>query len=180
VICGAGPARGALEALVEQLVRGGGRGAAARRIRLLTAACATLLEARQPGRTTRWLAPVHRYAAARVARRLTPADLAAHGGLSVGYFARRVRRTLGLPPRRWLVHLRIDAAAGLLDRTDLTITQVARRLGYAELYLFSRQFRQVTGLTPRAWRRAGRSASPCRRLAADLPSGDIDRQCRVT
>jgi AraC-like DNA-binding protein len=89
------------------------------------------------------------YAAARVSERPTPADLAEVLRLSPDYFARAFRRTFGLAPRKWLVRERISqAAVRLLDAPQLTVSEIAFEFGYEDLFLFSRQFKQITGKSP--------------------------------
>jgi AraC-like DNA-binding protein len=47
-----------------------------------------------------------------------------------------------------------------LLREDLTVTEVAARLGYAEIASFTRAFRRWTGLSPRAWARTAAHHHP--------------------
>lgn len=96
------------------------------------------------------------YAEQHLAARPSVADLASVAGLSVDYFTRRFRATYGIPPRQWLVRHRIRHAMLRLEETDDTVTSVARRLGYDDVVLFSRQFSAVAGASPRTWRRGRR------------------------
>jgi AraC-like DNA-binding protein len=84
--------------------------------------------------------------------RPTSAELAAVVGLSPDYFRRRFRQTFGLAPRTWLVRRRIQQAMSRLDESDDTVSDIATALGYPDVFLFSRQFKLVTGVSPRAWR----------------------------
>jgi AraC-like DNA-binding protein len=89
------------------------------------------------------------YLVEHAAERPTPAELAAAVGLSADYFARIFRRTFGTSPRKWLVAERIRLAqARLLDAPHLGVGQVAAEFGYPDVFLFSRQFRAVTGRSP--------------------------------
>ena len=56
-----------------------------------------------------------------------------------------------MPPRQWIVAQRIQQASHLLIDSDLPINRIAELYGYDSLYFFSRQFKQVTGLSPRAY-----------------------------
>lgn len=85
--------------------------------------------------------------------RVTPRDLAREARLAPAYFARVFKGTFGEAPRRWLVRERVEAGARLLQDTMLDIGEVARRLGYDEPRLFTRQFRAVKGVTPSVYRR---------------------------
>jgi AraC-like DNA-binding protein len=82
---------------------------------------------------------------------LAPCDLARVVGLSPDYFARHFRRTYDVSPRRWILEERLRHAAVLLDESTLRVGEVAERLGYVNLHLFSRQFKAFHGLSPRAW-----------------------------
>lgn len=50
-----------------------------------------------------------------------------------------------------LIHARIDAAKSALTGTDISVTELAYRLGYANVTHFSRQFRRQTGISPSAY-----------------------------
>jgi AraC-like DNA-binding protein len=52
-----------------------------------------------------------------------------------------------------------ELAVDLL-RQDLSVTEVAARLGYAEIASFTRAFRRWTGLSPRAWARTAAHPDP--------------------
>jgi AraC-like DNA-binding protein len=48
----------------------------------------------------------------------------------------------------------MERACTLLATTDLSITEIAARVGYANSSHFGKAFRQSTNLTPRAFRAA--------------------------
>jgi AraC family transcriptional regulator of arabinose operon len=89
------------------------------------------------------------YVQTRASARPTPRDLASELQLSADYFSRAFRRTFSVSPRRWLLNERIRLAATLLAKPGLSVTEVAYHFGYRDVYLFSRQFKQVFGLSPR-------------------------------
>lgn len=93
-----------------------------------------------------------RYTQAHLADGLTAADLARVVEMSPDYFTRVFRATFGCAPRTWLTRERIRAASRLLAGSDLRIVDIARRLGYSDMPQFSRQFREVMGMSPRAFR----------------------------
>ncbi|MDF3056229.1 MAG: putative AraC family transcriptional regulator [Rariglobus sp.] len=94
------------------------------------------------------------HVASNPADRPTPAELAGVAGLSADYFARCFRRTFGQSPRRWLMEQRIRHAAQHLAESERRVGEVAREFGYADVFLFSRQFKAVTGRSPLRYRRA--------------------------
>ncbi len=84
-----------------------------------------------------------------------PSELARHLGFSADYFTRLFRRSYGMAPRKWLLEQRLRHAAALLRESRERISEVAARLGYPEVYLFSRQFHRMFGVSPSQWRRRG-------------------------
>ena len=91
---------------------------------------------------------------ANLAADLSLAGLAALSGLSPTHFARSFRAAIGEPPHRYLTRLRINEACSLLERTKLPITEVAIRCGFEQANHFAAMFRQLTGVSPRAYRKA--------------------------
>jgi AraC-like DNA-binding protein len=82
------------------------------------------------------------------------AALASGLGMSVTTLRRRFRRAAGLPPHAYLLERRAAAARHLLAETDLPIKAVAERLGYHDVFFFTRQFRRQTGFSPGLYRRS--------------------------
>jgi AraC-like DNA-binding protein len=79
--------------------------------------------------------------------------LAAAVNLSPFHFARVFRRATGMPPHTWLVQQRIARARALLQSGCLPL-EVAMQLGFADQSHLSRQFKQVYGVGPGAYRTA--------------------------
>lgn len=84
---------------------------------------------------------------------LTIAELAALAGLSPFHFARAFRKSIGVPPRRYLTELRLAKARRLLTETDMSVGDIAAAVGYSEPSVLARLFRQELGVTPTAYRR---------------------------
>ncbi|WP_405490770.1 AraC family transcriptional regulator [Nocardia sp. NBC_00511] len=82
----------------------------------------------------------------------TVASLAAESGVSRAMFARRFTTVMGQPPLSYLTECRMDDAEELLSDTDLTVAQVAKRIGYADPFGFSAAFKRHRGLSPTAFR----------------------------
>ncbi|MGH7214201.1 MAG: helix-turn-helix domain-containing protein [Tepidisphaeraceae bacterium] len=86
-----------------------------------------------------------------------PADyarLAATLGMGLSTLRRRFREATGTPLHAYALQCRVAAARDLLGESDLPVKTIARRLGYQDVYFFSRQFRQLTGIPPGAYRRS--------------------------
>ena len=98
------------------------------------------------------LAQLHAYVARHVHDRPTPADLARQLGYQPAYFRRIFRATTGLTPRRWLLETRFQLAGQRIHESREPINIIAAEFGYDDALLFSRQFKDVHGMSPTHWR----------------------------
>lgn len=78
--------------------------------------------------------------------------LARRAGLSQAQFDRRMKKIFQLSAGQYVIKTRIDHATRLLAGTALPIADVAQQVGFSDQSAFSRQFRHVTGFTPRQYR----------------------------
>jgi AraC family transcriptional regulator len=79
-------------------------------------------------------------------------QIAAEFGLSVGHFSRAFLST-GLPPHRWLLRQRVEAAKRLMAARDLSLSEIAVSAGFANQSHFTKVFSAQVGISPAAWRR---------------------------
>ena len=77
-------------------------------------------------------------------------------GLSPYHFARAFKQSFGLPPHRYHLSRRIERAKTMLAEPQLSVTEIALTLGFAETSSFSATFRRIAGASPRDWRRTFR------------------------
>ena len=84
---------------------------------------------------------------------ITRDDLARRVSLSPEYFSRLFRRVTGSSFHDYLTDLRLSHARRLLLEGELTITEIARRVGFEDPYYFSRVFRERVGCSPSEYRR---------------------------
>jgi AraC family L-rhamnose operon regulatory protein RhaS len=82
--------------------------------------------------------------------------LARAAGLSRSVLHARFKRELGDSPAALLRRRRLSQAKRLLWRSDLPVTTIAQRCGYATSQRFATTFRESTGLSPLAWRQRAR------------------------
>jgi AraC-like DNA-binding protein len=82
------------------------------------------------------------------------ASLAKEAGVSERTFLRCFQRAMGCSPREYITRLRIHRAQALLlnHARSLNITDIAFLVGYNDSNYFSRQFRRLTGKSPKAFR----------------------------
>lgn len=83
-------------------------------------------------------------------------DMAERSRMSVRTFTRRFRSETGLSPAQWLLQQRTDHARLLLETTDLSIDQVARRSGFGTTAALRQQLHQRLGVPPSTYRRTFR------------------------
>lgn len=85
---------------------------------------------------------------------IRPGELAVISRLSVSYFGAAFRRSFGESPRSYLMRRRLEHAQEMMLLTDQPLSQIAVACGFADQAHLSRRFRQSTGTSPSAWRRA--------------------------
>jgi AraC-like DNA-binding protein len=82
------------------------------------------------------------------------AGIARGAGVSVSALRRRFRKAMGVPIHRYAIRARISEARRLIAETDLPIKSISARLGYDDVFFFTRQFHKITGVTPGVLRRS--------------------------
>ncbi len=81
------------------------------------------------------------------------AEIARAVGIDRTYLYRIFRQQVGESPKRYLTAFRLRMAAGMLEETGLSVTEVALSCGFKEASLFDRRFGEVYGCTPLQYRR---------------------------
>lgn len=79
--------------------------------------------------------------------------LAAESGFSPWHFHRITRAFLGEPLWSYIVRVRLESAARLLRHTDMTVSEIAYRIGYDVPSSLSKAFRQSYGISPNQYRK---------------------------
>ena len=127
--------------------------------RFLAALLARRLGRPERQRATGGLTPLQKrrlveFIEARFVEDLTLGDLDAVVDLSPFHFARAFRQSFGVPPHRYVTARRLEAAQALLHDSELSVAEVAGRVGYQTPAALYRALVKATGLTPSACRRA--------------------------
>jgi AraC-like DNA-binding protein len=108
------------------------------------------------GAAAEGLAAARAHVEAHYREKITVATLARLAYLSPGYFLRAFKRKYGISPIAYQLRLRVEAAQGMLRLGSLSCKQIAARLGYGDVYHFSKSFRKAVGCSPTDYsRRAG-------------------------
>jgi AraC family transcriptional regulator len=84
----------------------------------------------------------------RLDQNISLSEMAAVAYMSPYHFNRTFRQVTGLPPRRFLSKLRVEAATRMLLNTDSSVTDICMDVGYTSLGTFVRRFSGVLGISP--------------------------------
>lgn len=167
----AGPARNwfnaSIEYAIEESSRKGGGTRATRLPELLLVEVLRAYLADAPASDHGWLAglrdpllaPAMKAIHTSPERKWTVDELAKEAAVSRSSLDDRFRSVLGLSPIRYVNEWRMRVAQDLLATTEVTVSSIARRVGYDSEEAFSRAFKRAHGQSPSLWR-AGRSAGP--------------------
>ncbi len=79
-------------------------------------------------------------------------ELVADLGLNKSYFIRLFRSSIGVPPMKYAMNLKMSAAADLLRTTAEPLAAVAARVGFDDEYHFAKRFKQWSGVAPGRYR----------------------------
>lgn len=148
--------------LLEELIRAGsrpGRAGDERCAALLRALLLTLADdvgpvvARGTPSHNATYVRVHKLLESRTMEITSLTQLAREAGLDAAYLCRVFRQHGGESPYRALQRLRFARAAEWLLRPDARVKDAAAAIGMADPYQFSRAFKRIHGLSPRAFQR---------------------------
>ncbi|WP_088431791.1 AraC family transcriptional regulator [Halomicronema hongdechloris] len=79
-------------------------------------------------------------------------DLAQLLNMSPFHFSRLFKQSTGLSPHQYLIQQRVERAKWLLKHSDRPIIDIALACGFNSHSHLSKQFRQLTGMTPKVYR----------------------------
>ena len=89
------------------------------------------------------------------AERMTVAAAARLANMSQAAFMKLFKQVAGMTFVAYVTRVRLTRALPLLRETDLTIAEVAGRVGFSEQSYFDRRFKKQFGVTPLGYRRGG-------------------------
>jgi AraC family transcriptional regulator len=79
--------------------------------------------------------------------------------LSPYHFARQFKTTTGQPPHQYVICRRVERARQLLEgKGDVSLCEVALRVGFLDQSQFSFHFKRIVGVTPGQFRISARIA----------------------
>ncbi|MEG4804744.1 helix-turn-helix domain-containing protein [Microcoleus sp. ARI1-B5] len=104
------------------------------------------------GLTERQLLQVLEYINEHLSQDIKLADLAALLGMSQFHFSHMFKVAIGIAPYQYLLQQRVERAKELLKQKERSIMEIALECGFNSHSHLSKHFRQLTGMTPTAYR----------------------------
>ena len=80
------------------------------------------------------------------------ANIAEVVGMSQYYFCQLFKQSMGIAPYQYVIQQRVERAKQLLQQREITISDIALQCGFANQSHFTKHFRKLTGITPKACR----------------------------
>jgi len=99
---------------------------------------------------------VHEHIDGNLDQRIKVETLAKLAKLSVCYFVRAFKQSVGFTPHDYLIRRRLERTMELLRGTDMPLSEIALATGFSDQSHCARRFRQHVGMSPREYRRAPR------------------------
>jgi AraC family transcriptional regulator of arabinose operon len=85
-------------------------------------------------------------------QKISVLDIAQHVGLDRTYLSSLFKEKLGHSLQIYLLHYRMNRACELLKNHDLSIGDISRSVGYTDPLLFSKMFKKINHVSPKAFR----------------------------
>ncbi|WP_417897949.1 AraC family transcriptional regulator [Bacillus haimaensis] len=95
------------------------------------------------------------YLSNHLSERLTLHKMAKRANLSISRFSTLFKQQFGSSPHQYLLEMRINHAQELLEKTDLTLEQIASYCGFANIHHFSKAYKKKMGMSPGQLRKRG-------------------------
>ena len=97
------------------------------------------------------LAQVVDYIKTNLSQDLSISDLATLTSMSESHFSRSFKQSVGIAPYQYLIQQRVKRAQHLLRQPAISISDIALDCGFANQTHLTRVFRQIAGMTPKAY-----------------------------
>lgn len=93
------------------------------------------------------------YVHAHYQEKLKLQDIAKHLHVNAAYLGQRIKKCYGSSFNEFLHEYRIEEAKKLLRRTDMCISDISVRVGYADADLFAAKFKALNGVSPSVYKK---------------------------
>lgn len=106
------------------------------------------------------------YVQCNIGTNITREEIARHISLSPEYVSKLFKKETGMALFDFIIQKKIEVAKEFLADTNISINRIASNLGYSNFSHFSKQFREVTGMTPGTYRQSLPDRSVCETRSA--------------
>jgi transcriptional regulator GlxA family with amidase domain len=73
-------------------------------------------------------------------------------GISTSKLNEIFKTYTSMTPYQYYIQIKIYKAESLLEQQDLSVKEVAHKMGFEDQYYFSRLFKNKTGVSPSEWK----------------------------
>ena len=87
-----------------------------------------------------------------ISRKISLDELVKNSGMCRALFIRTFKNECGLSPIKFVYKAKIEKARAMFAEPDKSVKQVAVELGFADVYHFSRIFKEITNMPPGKYR----------------------------
>jgi len=82
------------------------------------------------------------------------------------YFSALFKKKTSLSPKEYILNYRMNVAASLILRKNISISVVAASVGYSDIFTFSKMFKKHYGVSPKEYKKDLQSSTPCLSFAS--------------
>lgn len=122
-------------------------------VRLMRSTSFSLTETAAAPMASRQCAVIRHYIDTHYKEPLNLDVLAQQAHVNKYYLAHAFKEEYGISPINYLISRRIEESRYLLRETDISLSQIARVLGFSSASYFSQSFRRVQNMTPMEYRK---------------------------
>ncbi|MCI8388414.1 MAG: AraC family transcriptional regulator [Clostridiales bacterium] len=86
-------------------------------------------------------------------RDISGKDIADYVGLSHDYLSKQFKSVMAMTPSEYVRKFRVAKSMDMLMTTEMSIAEIADAVGFGDISLYSRVFKQIIGVSPAAFRK---------------------------
>ncbi|WP_438445441.1 aminoglycoside phosphotransferase family protein [Gorillibacterium sp. sgz5001074] len=105
-----------------------------------------------------WLQRGAEYIQMHYAQGITIDNVSSYVSIDRTHFTKKFSERFGISPGKYLQQLKLNEAKRLLTETDYKLAEVARLVGFPDLFTFSKSFKRAYGAPPSDYRPGGESS----------------------